>query len=265
MNPTHEITELLQAWRQGDSEALAKLIPLVDRELKKMAHAYMRKERPGHILQTTALVDEALIRLIRAEKINWDNRKQFYALIARRMRQVMVEDARKLITKGGTRVAQVDVTEADNLTVEASKELLRLHQALTKLTTLDARKANVIELRYFGGFTFDEIAKLLEVSKSTVEREWKFARTWLRREIDGGDFPGIESRPGVMGEVPCITRTRIPVWLLEQARRLGTSEADLLRDYPTLTVQDLSNAWNFVRSHRAEIDAQIEANEKDDD
>jgi uncharacterized protein (DUF433 family) len=87
---------------------------------------------------------------------------------------------------------------------------------------------------------------------------------WIVRDL-GDDFPGIESRPGVMGDVPCITRTRIPVWLLEQARRLGTSEADLLRDYPTLTVQDLSNAWNFVRSHRAEIDAQIEANEKDDD
>ena len=87
---------------------------------------------------------------------------------------------------------------------------------------------------------------------------------WIVRDL-GDDFPGIESTPDVMGGVPCITRTRIPVWLLEQARRLGTSEADLLRDYPTLTVQDLANAWNFVRSHRAEIDAQIEANEKDDD
>jgi uncharacterized protein (DUF433 family) len=87
---------------------------------------------------------------------------------------------------------------------------------------------------------------------------------WIVRDL-GDDFPGIESKPDVMGGVPCITRTRIPVWVLEQARRLGTSEADLLRDYPTLTVQDLANAWNFVRSHRAEIDAQIEANEKDDD
>ena len=185
MDPTHEITELLQAWSQGDSEALAKLIPLVDRELKKIARAYMRKERPGHILQTTALVDEALIRLIRAEKINWDNRKQFYALIARRMRQVLVDYARKQITKGGTRVAQVDVTEADKLTDKASEELLRLHQALTKLATLDARKANVVEQRYFGGFTFGEIAKLLGVSKSTVEREWNLARAWLKREIYG--------------------------------------------------------------------------------
>lgn len=184
---SHEITELLQAWSQGDSEALAKLIPLVDRELKKIARAYMRKERPGHILQTTALVDEALIRLIRAEKINWDNRKQFYALIARRMRQILVEYARKQITKGGTRVEQVDVTEADKVTDKASEELLLLHEALLKLATLDARKANVVEHRYFGGFTFGEIAKLLGVSKATVEREWNLARAWLRREIYDGD------------------------------------------------------------------------------
>ncbi|HEX5702281.1 MAG TPA: ECF-type sigma factor [Pyrinomonadaceae bacterium] len=180
---SHEITKLLQAWSQGDSEALAKLIPLVDRELKKIAHAYMRKERPGHILQTTALVDEALIRLIRADKINWDNRKHFYALIARRMRQVLVEYARKQITRGGTRVAQVEITEADKLTDKASEELLLLHEALMKLATFDARKATVVEQRYFGGFTFGEIAKLMGVSKTTVEREWNFARSWLKNEI----------------------------------------------------------------------------------
>jgi RNA polymerase sigma-70 factor (ECF subfamily) len=185
MPNAHEITELLQAWSRGDTDALARLIPLVDRELKKIAHAYMRKERPGHILQTTALVDEALIRLIRAEKINWDNRKQFYALIARRMRQILVDYARKQITKDGTRVAQVDVTEADQLTDKASEELLCLHQALTKLETLDTRKAKIVEQRYFGGFTFAEIAKLLGVSKATVERDWNFARQWLRCEIYG--------------------------------------------------------------------------------
>lgn len=184
---THEITELLQAWSRGDAEALGKLIPLVDRELKKIAHAYMRKERPGHILQTTALVDEALIRLIRAEKINWDNRKHFYALIAQRMRQVLVDYARKQITKGGTRVAQVGVSEADKLPAKASEELLDLHQALTKLATLDARKAKIVEQHYFGGFTFAEIAKVLGVSKSTVEREWRFARSWLMSEIKDGE------------------------------------------------------------------------------
>jgi RNA polymerase sigma factor (TIGR02999 family) len=187
MPNTHEITELLQAWSRGDSDALDRLIPLVDHELKKIAHAYMRKERPVHILQTTALVDEALLRLIRAEKINWDNRKQFYGLIAYRMRQILVEYARRQITGGGTRIAQVGVSEAEKLTVKASEQLLRLHQALTKLETRDARKAKVVELRYFGGYTFDEIAEMLEVSKTMAERDWHFARKWLKCEIDGDE------------------------------------------------------------------------------
>lgn len=193
MPQTHQITDLLKAWSKGDSEALAKLIPLVDRELKRIAHAYMRKERPGHIFQTTALVDEALMRLIRAEDINWNSRKQFYALIARRMRQILVEYARTQITGGGTRIAQVGVSEADQLTDKPSEELLRLHQALMKLARRDARKERVVELRYFGGYTFDEIAKILEVAKVTVERDWNFARDWLRCEIDGNETLKSES------------------------------------------------------------------------
>jgi RNA polymerase sigma-70 factor (ECF subfamily) len=184
---SHEITELLQAWSRGDSEALAKLIPLADGELRKIAHSYMRKERPGHILQTTALVDEALMRLLRAEKISWENRKQFYGLIAYRMRQILIDCARNQITQGGTRMAQVGVSEADRLTKQTSEELLRLDQALLKLATLDKRKAQVVEQRYFGGFTFSEIAKLLGVAKPTVERDWNFARRWLRCEIYGNE------------------------------------------------------------------------------
>jgi len=187
MPQAHEITELLQAWSRGDSDALAKLIPLVDRELKKIARAYIRKERPGHILQTTALVDEALIKLIREEKMDWDNRKHFYALIARRMRQVLVDYARRQITRSGTRVVHVGISEAQELTNKASEELLDLHRALTKLANKDERKAKIVEQRYFGGFTFGEIAKMLGVSKSTVEREWNLARAWLSREIKDGD------------------------------------------------------------------------------
>ncbi|HEV7398379.1 MAG TPA: ECF-type sigma factor, partial [Pyrinomonadaceae bacterium] len=123
MPQTHQITDLLRAWSKGDSEALAKLMPLVNRELKKIAHAYMRNERPGHILQTTALVDEVLMRLIPAEKINWNSRKQFYALIAYRMRQILVEYARIQITGGGTRIAQVGISGADQLTDKASEEV----------------------------------------------------------------------------------------------------------------------------------------------
>jgi RNA polymerase sigma factor (TIGR02999 family) len=194
MPQTHQITDLLRAWSKGDSEALAKLMPLVNRELKKIAHAYMRNERPGHILQTTALVDEVLMRLIPAEKINWNSRKQFYALIAYRMRQILVEYARIQITGGGTRIAQVGISGADQLTDKASEEVLRLHQALMKLARHDARKENVVELRYFGGYTFDEIAKILEVAKTTVERDWQFARSWLSNEISGlEDFKSTES------------------------------------------------------------------------
>jgi|SRR5215831_6769384 len=184
MPHTHEITELLQAWSNGDAEALNRLIPLVDYELKKVARAHLRRERPGHILQTTALMDEALIRLMETEQISWRDRKQFYSLVARRMHQVLVDYARKQIAaKRGNRPHQVDLKEADAFSPEASEELLMLHEALSKLTTLDPRKASVVELRYFGGLTLEEIAKLLATSKATVEREWALARAWLKCEI----------------------------------------------------------------------------------
>jgi RNA polymerase sigma factor (TIGR02999 family) len=186
MPQTHQITDLLQAWSKGDSAALAKLIPLVDRELKKIAHAHMRNERPGHILQTTALMDEALIKLMETAEISWHDRKHFYSLIARRMHHVLVDYARKEGTvRRGNRPNLVGLEAAFKLPEEISKELPLLHEALTKLAASDSRKANVVELHYFGGFTFDEIAKILEVSKATVERDWKFARSWLRNEISG--------------------------------------------------------------------------------
>jgi RNA polymerase sigma-70 factor (ECF subfamily) len=188
MPRTHEITDLLQAWSKGDSEALAKLVPLVDRELKKIAHAHMRNERPGHILQTTALMDEALIKLMETKEISWHDRKHFYALIARRMHHVLVDYARKEgAASRGNRPILVDLEEAFKLPEELSRDLPLLHEALIKLAASDSRKAHVVELHYFGGFTFDEIAKILEVAKTTVERDWKFARSWLRNEISGGE------------------------------------------------------------------------------
>src|SRR4030095_12200048 len=128
MPQTHEITALLQAWSNGDSEALAKLIPLVDHELKKIAHAYMRKEKPGHILQTTALIDEALIRLMESKKISWNDRKHFYSLVAKRMRRVLVDDARKQMAgKRGKRPDQVDLTVVARQALEAPEQLIMLH------------------------------------------------------------------------------------------------------------------------------------------
>jgi RNA polymerase sigma factor (TIGR02999 family) len=181
---THEITELLQAWSKGDSQALAKLIPLVDHELRNIAHAYMRRERIEHTLQTTALVAEALIRLMEAEKINWQSRTHFYALVARRMRQILIEHARQQLTaKRGNRAEHVDVADAAFLSSEMSQELIMLDEALMKLAKIDERKAKIVEHRYFGGFTLEEIAELFGVSQSTVEREWRLARAWLKREI----------------------------------------------------------------------------------
>ena len=184
MFPTHDITDLLQAWSKGDSQALAKLIPLVDRELRNIAHAYMRGERAEHILQTTALVAEALIRLMEGEKVDWQSRTHFYALVARRMRQVLIEHARQQLTaKRGNRADHIDINDALFLSSEASQELLLLDEALTKLAKIDERKAKIVEYRYFGGFTLEEVAELSGVSPSTVEREWRLARAWLKREI----------------------------------------------------------------------------------
>ncbi|HET6853882.1 MAG TPA: sigma-70 family RNA polymerase sigma factor [Pyrinomonadaceae bacterium] len=184
MNRTHEITELLRAWSAGDSEALDKLIPLVDHELRRIAHAYMLKEKPGHTLQTTALVNEALMRLLEGEQINWQSRKHFYALVARRMRQVLIEHARAhLAIKRGQRPEQIDFNEAIVLTTEMSEELVMLDEALEKLAKVDERKAKIVEYRYFGGFTIEEVADLLDTSPATVEREWRLARSWLRREM----------------------------------------------------------------------------------
>jgi len=184
MPQTHEITELLQAWSKGDSQALEKLIRLVDRELRKIAHAYMIKERPDHTLQTTALVNEALMSLIAGEKIDWHSRKHFYSLVALRMRRILIEHARQqLAEKRGKRAEHIDVEEAIVLSDEMSEELLMLDEALTKLNRVDERKARIVDYRYFGGFTLEEIAKILEISPTTVEREWKFARSWLRREM----------------------------------------------------------------------------------
>ena len=184
MNGTHEITELLQAWGRGDSHALSKLIPLVDNELRKIAHGKMANEKAGHILQTTALINEVLMRLIGRKRIEWRSRTHFYALVTRRMRQVLVEYARKqLAAKRGKRAEHIEVTEALFLSSEMSEEMIMLDESLTKLATIDEVKAKIVEYRYFGGFTLEEVADTFNISSSTVEREWRFARSWLKREM----------------------------------------------------------------------------------
>jgi len=192
MNGTHEITELLQAWSKGDSHALSKLIPLVDDELKKLARAKMAGERSGHILQTAALINEALMRLIATERIDWESRTHFYSIVAKRMRQVLVDYARKQsAAKRGNRAEHIDVNEAVLMSSETSEELIMLDEALTKLAKTDELKAKIVEHCYFGGFTQKEVAKILDIPLTTVEREWRLAKSWLKREItsESEDLP----------------------------------------------------------------------------
>ena len=183
---THQITDLLRDWNAGNDEALDQLMPLVDHELKKIAHAYMRKEKPGHTLQTTALVNEAVMRLL-GKEINWTSRRQFYSLVAKRMRQVLVDYARaQCAARRGADVEHVNIDDVTELSVEVSRELILLDEALTRLGHLDERKAKIVEYRYFGGFALDEVAEFLGIGPATVDREWKVARSWLKAQISAG-------------------------------------------------------------------------------
>ena len=179
-----EITKLLKAWNDGDQEALDKLMRLVVQKLRNIARGYMRAERPGHLLQPTALVNEALIKLI-PEKISFENRKHFYRLIRKQMRHILVNYAQKELTeKGGKRqVEQLDESKVENRSSERSREILRLDEALTELEKTDERKAAIVESHFFTGLTVAEVANLLGLSKSTVERDLKFTRSWLKREM----------------------------------------------------------------------------------
>jgi RNA polymerase sigma factor (TIGR02999 family) len=175
----HEITELLRAWNAGDKQALDRLIPLVDKELKKIARAYMRNERPGHILQTTALVNEALIKLIR-ENISYENRKHFYALVAKRMRYVLIDYARR-----EPHAEHIDIHNATLPDKQRPKDILMLDEALTEFAKNYERAATVVECRYFIGLTLREVAEVLDVSQKTVERDWDFALAWLKQYLTG--------------------------------------------------------------------------------
>ena len=178
----NEITKLLKAWRDGDKEALDKLMPMVVGELKKTAKRYMRAERAGNIHQTTSLVHEALIKLF-PEKIDFEDRKHFYALVAKRMRQVLIDEARRRKKRGKGALEQLDDSHAESLSFERSKELLLLDQALTKLAKEDELKATIVECHFFIGLTIAEVADLLGLSKTKVERDWSFTRAWLKREM----------------------------------------------------------------------------------
>jgi RNA polymerase sigma factor (TIGR02999 family) len=184
---TADVTRLLLAWSEGDESALQNLIPLVYRELRRLAHHYMRHERPDHTLQTTALIHEAYERLIDTPHVGWRDRAHFYAVCAQLMRRILVDYARsRRYQKRGGGILPLTFDEMAIPASERGRDLVALDEALIALARIDARKAQVVELRFFGGLTADETAEVLKISSDTVLRDWKMAKVWLLRELAGG-------------------------------------------------------------------------------
>ena len=178
------VTEMLLAWRQGDEKALESLIPLVYDELRRLARARLRREPRGHVLQTTALVHEAYLRLVDINRMNVRDRSHLLAMAARMMRQILVDHARRRAArKRGGRVTMVGLDELSMPTAEPGIDVLALDEALNDLTRLDARLCRVVELKYFSGLTIDETAETLQVSPATVERDWTIAKAWLHQRL----------------------------------------------------------------------------------
>ena len=185
---SHEITQLLVAWNNGDRVALDELMPLVHRELHRIARRYMAAERPGHILQTTALVNEAYMRLIDWKNVEWQSRAHFFGLAAQIMRHILVDFARaQAREKRGGGGLQVSLSEAANIDSGQSADLVALDDALQSLEKLDPRQARVVELRFFAGLSLEETAEALKVSVGTVRRDWSLAEAWLYRELSEGE------------------------------------------------------------------------------
>jgi RNA polymerase sigma factor (TIGR02999 family) len=181
------VTGLLLAWSDGDQAALEKLIPLVYAELHRLAKRYMRRENAGHTLQTSALVNEAYLRLIEAHRVRWQNRSHFFAVSAQLMRRILVDFARaRQSRKRGGSARQVSLDEGLVVSPERGADLLALDEALGRLSALNARQSQVVELRYFGGLNEEEVAEVLKVSSRTVRHDWSLARAWLYRELTAG-------------------------------------------------------------------------------
>jgi RNA polymerase sigma factor (TIGR02999 family) len=181
---SHEITRLLQAWGSGDESALDRLMPLVYNELRRLAHRYMAAEQPGHTLQTTAVVHEVYLRLVDVDNVGWQNRAHFYAICARLMRRILIDFARsRNYQKRGGQIPHIELEEAATVSAVVGSEILAVDEALKQLAKLDQRKSEVVELRFFGGLTVEEVAAALKVSPETVLRDWKLAKAWLLREL----------------------------------------------------------------------------------
>lgn len=182
---THEVTQLLLAWSDGDQNALDKLTPLVYEELRRMAHRYMSREQPGHTMQTTALVNEAYLRLVNSDAVQWQNRAHFFAIAAQVMRHILVDHARShAYAKRGGGARKISLDEATVVSQERAAEVVALDEALKEFAQIDPQQSRIVELRFFGGLTIEETAEVLGLSPATIKREWKTAKAWLYHELD---------------------------------------------------------------------------------
>ena len=188
LSPTHEVTQLLKAWTAGDQKALEKLTPLVYEQLHRVAQHYMAGQRPGHTLQTTALVHEVYLRLVDCGQVNWQDRAHFLAVSAQLMRRILIDFARSRgYQKRGGGFPHLSLEEAPSVCNEPDANIIALDDALKALAEVDARKSRVVELRFFGGLSVEETAEVLGVSAETVGRDWKLAKMWLLHALGGGN------------------------------------------------------------------------------
>jgi RNA polymerase sigma-70 factor, ECF subfamily len=181
---THRVTQLLIDWSNGDQSAFDKLIPLIDEELRRLAHHYMSRERAGHTLQTTALVNEAFLKLVNRKNLQWQNRAHFFGLAAQVMRTILVDHARSHASaKRGGGARNLELDEAMLVSQQKASEVVALDEALNQLALIDLRQSRIVELRFFGGLTVEEAAEVLHVSPVTIKREWSTAKAWLYHEL----------------------------------------------------------------------------------
>jgi len=181
---THEVTQLLIDWSNGDRAALDKLMPVVEQELRRLAHHYMSREREGHTLQTTALVNEAFVRLVNRKSIHWQNRAHFFGIAAQLMRTILVDHARShACAKRGGGAGKLELDEALVISQQKASEVIALDEALKELALLDPQQSRIVELRFFGGLTVEEAAEVMHLSPATIKREWSTAKAWLYREL----------------------------------------------------------------------------------
>jgi RNA polymerase sigma factor (TIGR02999 family) len=185
MQPPEGITQLLIDWGQGDQAALEKLMPLVYSELRRLAGIYLRRERAEHTLQPTALVNEAYLKLIDQRNAKWQNRAHFFGISAQLMRRILVDHARQhqAVKRGGSVQQRISITSAEKFAKQPDVDLLALNEALDELAAMDTQQSRIVELKFFGGLSIEEIAEVLGIGHATVERDWKMARAWLRRQL----------------------------------------------------------------------------------